>query len=134
VEHGYTINAQVPLAPEVVTAIRAAGSLRVTAVAEGRDDPKHDDRVKWGTAVPVQEKVTTGDVTLKPDKLLPLCNVPQVKGLKLASAKKTLTKAKCPVGKIRYAKGSKRGRVINQKPNRGKALDAGTKVALTVAR
>jgi beta-lactam-binding protein with PASTA domain len=57
-----------------------------------------------------------------------------VKGLKLASAKKALKKAGCPVGKVRYARGSKRGRVINQKPNRGKALDAGAKVALTVSR
>jgi hypothetical protein len=134
VDNSHTINVQVPLDPGVVTAIRALGSLRVTAVAETHDDPKHDDRVRWGAAVPVQEKVTTGDVTIKPDKLLPLCNVPHVKGLKLASAKKVLTKAKCPVGKVRYARGSKRGRVINQKPNRGKALDAGTKVALTVAR
>jgi beta-lactam-binding protein with PASTA domain len=38
------------------------------------------------------------------------------------------------VGRVRYGKGSKRGRVINQKPNRGKALDAGTRVYLTVAR
>jgi beta-lactam-binding protein with PASTA domain len=63
-----------------------------------------------------------------------VCSVPHVKGLKLAKAKKALVKAGCPVGKVRYSRGSKRGRVINQKPNRGKALDAGTKVALTVAR
>ena len=60
--------------------------------------------------------------------------VAPVKGLKLASAKKKLKAAQCPVGTVRYSRGSKRGRVINQKPNRGKALDAGTKVYLTVAR
>jgi PASTA domain len=134
VENSYTVNVQVPLSAEVVQAIRGLGSLSARVVADAHDDPAHDDRVKWGSAVPVQKKVSTGEITIKPDKLLPLCNVPHVKGMKLASAKKALTKAKCPVGKVRYARGSKRGRVINQKPNRGKALDAGTKVALTVAR
>jgi hypothetical protein len=134
VENSYTVNVQVPLSPEVVQGIQAAGSLRAKVVADSHDDPRHDERVKWGDAIPVQSKVTSGAVTLKPDKLLPVCSVPHVKGLKLKSAKKALTKAGCPVGKVRYARGSKRGRVINQKPNRGKALDAGAKVALTVAR
>jgi hypothetical protein len=134
VENSYTVNVQVPLSEEVVQAIRGAGSLRVRAIADSHDDPKNDTRVKWGDAVPVQSKVTTGEVTLKPDKLLPVCNVPQVKGMKLNSAKRALVKAGCPVGKVRYARGTKRGRVINQKPNRGKALDAGARVALTVAR
>ena len=134
VENTHTVNVQVPLSEEVVHAIRAAGSLRVKAVAESHDNPRADERVRWGEAIPVQEKVTSGEVTLKPDKLLPVCSVPHVKGLKLNSAKKALAKAGCPVGKVRYSRGSKRGRVINQKPNRGKALDAGSKVYLTVAR
>jgi hypothetical protein len=134
VQNSYTVNVQVPLSEEVVTGIRAAKSLRVTAVAESHDDPAHDERVKWGSAIPVQSKVTTGDVTLKPDKLLPLCTIPHVKGLKLASAMRLLKKSGCPIGRVRYARGSKRGRVINQKPNRGKSLDAGTKVYITVAR
>jgi hypothetical protein len=133
VPHGWTVWVEVPLSPELVTFIRAAGSLKASVVADSHDDPRHDDRVNWDS-VPVQNKTTGGDVTIKPDKLLPLCDVPAVKGLKLASAKKALAKAKCPVGSIKYARGSKRGRVINQKPNRGKALDAGTKVYLTVAR
>ena len=134
VDNSYTVNVRVPLAPEMIYLLRGAGSMNVRAIAESHDDPAHDTRVKWGGAIPVQHKTTSGDVTLKPDKLLPLCSVPPVKGLKLASAKKKLVKAGCPVGKVRYARGSKKGRVINQKPNRGKALDAGTKVALTVAR
>jgi hypothetical protein len=134
VDNSHTINVQVPLSPEVIQGIRALGSLRAKVTADAHDDPAHDERVKWGTAIPVQSKVTTGEITIKPDKLLPVCSVPHVKGLKLASAKKVLTKAKCPMGRVRYARGSKRGRVINQKPNRGKALDAGTKVYLTVAR
>ncbi|HEX8052913.1 MAG TPA: PASTA domain-containing protein [Thermoleophilaceae bacterium] len=134
VENSYTVNLQVPLSADVVRGIQGAGSLHVSVVADSHDDPRADERVKWGAAIPVQSKVTTGEATLKPDKLLPLCSVPQVKGLKLNSAKKALVKAGCPVGKVRYARGSKRGRVINQKPNRGKALDAGARVALTVAR
>ena len=134
VENSYTVNVQVPLSPETVQGIQQLGSLKVTAVAEAHDDPRNDARVKWGDAIPVQHKTTTGEVTLKPDKLLPVCSVPHVKGLKLASAKKKLVKAGCPVGKVRYGRGSKRGRVINQKPNRGKALDARAKVFLTVAR
>lgn len=134
VDNSYTVNVQVPLAPEVVHGIQTLGTLRARVTAEAHDDPRHDARVKWGDAVPVQHKTTTGEITIKPDKLLPVCSVPHVKGLKLASAKKKLVRAGCPVGKVRYARGSKRGRVINQKPNRGKALDAGAKVALTVAR
>ena len=134
VENSHTVNVQIPLSPDVVTGVRALGSLKTRVIADSHDDPRADERVKWGSAIPVQSKVTEGTATLKPDKLLPLCAVPQVKGLKLASAKKALKKAKCPMGRIRYARGSKRGRVINQKPNRGKALDAGTKVYLTVAR
>ena len=134
VDNSHTVNVRVPLSEEVVYGLRAAGSLSVTATADSHDDPAHDERVKWGRAIPVQSKVTTGAVTLKPDKLLPLCTIPQVKGLRLASAKKALRKAGCPVGTVRYSRGSKRGRVIKQRPNRGKALDAGTKVYLTVAR
>jgi PASTA domain len=134
VPHGHTINVQVPLSDEVIRGIQMAGSLRVKATADSHDSPSSDDRVKWGAAIPVQSKVTTGSVTIKPDKLLPVCSVPAVKGMKLASARKRLKKAGCPVGKVRYSRGSKRGRVINQKPNRGKVLDVGVKVALTVAR
>ena len=134
VDNSHTVNVQVPLSEEVVHGIRAAKSLRVKAIAEAHDDPAHDERMKWGNAVPVQHKTTTGDVTLRPDKLLPVCTIPHVKGLKLASARKTLDKAGCPVGRVRYARGSKRGRVINQKPNRGKPLNAGTRVYITVAR
>jgi hypothetical protein len=134
VPHGWTVWVDVPLTPDLVTFVRAAGSLKASVTADSHDDPAHDDRVKWGKAIPVQKETTTGEVTITPDKLLPLCNVPSLKGLKLASAKKALTKAKCPMGRVSYARGSKPGRVINQKPNRGKALDAGTKVYLTVAR
>jgi len=134
VDNSHTVNVQVPLSPETVYGVQLLGSMKAKVTAESHDDPRHDERVKWGDSIPVQDKVTTGEITIKPDKLLPVCRVPHVKGLKLNSAKKVLTRAKCPVGRVRYARGSKRGRVINQKPNRGKALDAGTKVFLTVAR
>ncbi|MDQ3933544.1 MAG: PASTA domain-containing protein [Actinomycetota bacterium] len=134
VDNSYTVNVQVPLSPEVVYGIQVAKSLRAKVTVDSHDDPRSDERVKWGEAIPVQSKVTTGEITIKPDKLLPVCTVPHVKGLRLAKAKSALKKAACPVGRVRYARGSKRGRVINQKPNRGKPLNAGTKVYLTVAR
>jgi hypothetical protein len=130
----YTVNVPVTLAPEHVNAIQRARTVVAHVEADGHDDPASDPRNKWGGMVPVQHRATDGDLRVKPDKLLPVCTVPAVKGKKLSSAKKALLKAGCPVGKIRKARGKKRGYVINQMPNRGKALDAGTKVSLTVAR
>jgi PASTA domain-containing protein len=130
----YTVNVTLSLLPEHVRAIQRAKSVVASIEADAHDDPENDPRVKWGDAIPVQHKTKTGEITIKPDKLLPLCMVPQVKGKKLAAAKKSLAKAGCPVGRVRTAKGRKRGYVINQSPNKGSALDAGTKVSLVIAR
>ncbi|HEX8066542.1 MAG TPA: PASTA domain-containing protein [Thermoleophilaceae bacterium] len=132
VPHMYTTNVELALSPDVVRAVQTARGLAATVVAEAHDDPAADSRAQPG--VPVQSRTTRGRLTLKPDKLLPRCTVPQVKGKTLAAARRSLAKAGCPVGRVTRAKGSKRGRVINQKPNRGSALDAGAKVALVVAR
>lgn len=130
----YTVNLTFTLSPENVAAIQRAKSVVAHVVADAHDDPASDPRVQWGDAIPVQHKTRSGDVTLTPDKLLPLCSVPQVKGKSLAAAKRALAKAGCPVGRITKAKGRKRGVVINQRPNSGSALDAGTRVALVVAK
>jgi beta-lactam-binding protein with PASTA domain len=62
--------------------------------------------------------------------------VPKLKGKKLAVARKTLSRAHCRVGKIKRKKvGRKsRGRVVAQGIKAGKAMHAGTAVALTVGR
>lgn len=128
----YTVNVTLTLSPEHVVAIQRARSVVASIEAEGHDDPRNDPRAH--ASVPVQHKTKTGEITIKPDKLLPVCTVPQVKGKKLASAKASLKRAGCPVGRVTKSKGRKRGYVINQKPNKGSALDAGKKVALVVAR
>ncbi|HEY3551561.1 MAG TPA: protease pro-enzyme activation domain-containing protein [Gaiellaceae bacterium] len=64
------------------------------------------------------------------------CVVPNVKGKKLAAAKRTLEAHFCSAGKIRHAFSSKvkKGRVISQKPKKGKHLKHNGKVRLTVSK
>src|SRR5438874_169044 len=67
----------------------------------------------------------------------PRCAVPRVVGLRLATARKRITKANCRVGKVRRAHvRTKRrvGRVIAQSPRAGTRHVAGTKVNLLVGR
>jgi len=67
----------------------------------------------------------------------PRCAVPRVVGLRLATARKRITKANCRVGKVRRAHvRSKRrvGRVIAQSPRAGTRHAAGTPVNLVVGR
>jgi beta-lactam-binding protein with PASTA domain len=53
----------------------------------------------------------------------------------LLAATRTLTRARCRVGKIRRAYSKvKRGRVISQKPKPGTVLRGGGKVNLAVSR
>jgi Ca2+-binding RTX toxin-like protein len=63
------------------------------------------------------------------------CVVPTLRGLRLASAKRKLAKARC-AAKVRYAKSRKvrRGRVIKASPKAGKRLKAGARVTVTVSR
>jgi hypothetical protein len=66
----------------------------------------------------------------------PKCVVPKVVGLTLAKAKARLTRAHCRVGKItrKFSSRKKKGRVIGQRPTRGKVLRSGSKVSLTVGK
>src|SRR5207237_952879 len=65
-----------------------------------------------------------------------LCTVQDVKGKTLATAKRTIARANCRVGKIRraYSKTVKRGRVISEKPKPGTVLPNRGKVNLVVSR
>ena len=65
-----------------------------------------------------------------------LCVVPNVKGKKLRAASRAITEAYCSVGKVTrtFSKSVKKGRVISQRPQPGKALAAGSKVELTVSK
>jgi hypothetical protein len=76
-----------------------------------------------------QTGVVPGVVTATPK-----CVVPMLIGAKLASAKATITKQHCRVGKISYLKSTKKGRVIKQRPAPGKQLKNGTTVDLWIGR
>ena len=65
-----------------------------------------------------------------------LCTVQDIKRQRLPTAKRTLARANCRVGKIRraYSKTVRRRRVISQKPKFGAVLRGGGKVNLVVSR
>jgi FG-GAP-like repeat/PASTA domain/FG-GAP repeat len=65
-----------------------------------------------------------------------LCSVQNVHGMSLATAKRTIARANCRVGKIRrvYSKSANRGRVISQRPKPGMVLPGDGKVNLVVSR
>jgi hypothetical protein len=64
-----------------------------------------------------------------------LCTVQRVAGQALSTAKRTIARANCRVGRIRRAYSRvKRGRVVSQNPRFGAILPGGGKVALLVSR
>jgi beta-lactam-binding protein with PASTA domain len=66
----------------------------------------------------------------------PLCQVPRVAGRTLPVARRALLRARCRVGRLRYAwsRTVAPGRVISQRPRAGVRLSAGARVALVVSR
>jgi uncharacterized delta-60 repeat protein len=64
------------------------------------------------------------------------CKVPNVRGRKLAAARKTIKKARCAIGKItrKPSKQAQRGRVLSQRPKAGTRVPNGTKVNLLVGQ
>ncbi|MFI5270675.1 MAG: PASTA domain-containing protein [Candidatus Saccharimonadales bacterium] len=60
------------------------------------------------------------------------CHVPKLKGKTLAQAKKQLAKAHCKLGKIAKPKHPTKHKevIVTQKPNAGKTLPAGSKIAV----
>ena len=64
------------------------------------------------------------------------CVVPRVIGLRLATARKRITKAHCKVGRVRHRHTgpSRVGRVLSQSTRAGTRHAAGTKVNLAVGR
>jgi hypothetical protein len=65
-----------------------------------------------------------------------MCIVPKLRGLRLAAAKRALTKANCTVGKITKAKSSRvaKGKVILSRPAAGAQHQRGARVAVVVSR
>jgi eukaryotic-like serine/threonine-protein kinase len=64
-----------------------------------------------------------------------LCSVQDVRGKTLVTAKRTLARAGCRVGKVRraYSKTFERGAVISERPKPGTVLRNGGKVNLVVS-
>jgi hypothetical protein len=84
-----------------------------------------------GTRLPAASKV---DVVVS--RGAPPCKVPNVRRMRLARAKATLTRALCRVGSVRKVRSAKvmTGRVIRQRPAPGTRLPEGSRVNLVVGR
>ncbi|MGH2974490.1 MAG: IPT/TIG domain-containing protein [Solirubrobacterales bacterium] len=64
------------------------------------------------------------------------CVVPKLKGKVRKTAKRTLGRADCKLGKVkrRKSRAAKRGKVLSQQPKPGKVLASGAKVTITLGR
>jgi plastocyanin len=63
------------------------------------------------------------------------CKVPKVVGRKLPAARRTITRARCRVGRVRRARSLRaRGRVVSQSPRAGATRPRGARVNLVVSR
>ncbi|HEX8053594.1 MAG TPA: PASTA domain-containing protein [Thermoleophilaceae bacterium] len=125
---------EIPISEASVLAIQKAKILKGTLTAVAHDNPRGDARVKWDS-VPRQEKTTTDEISLKPDR--PACVVPGgLIGKSSASAKAKLKAAGCGnVVKFKKVTKSKQwSKVVSVKPKAGTVLPAGTRVTLTIGR
>jgi uncharacterized delta-60 repeat protein len=64
------------------------------------------------------------------------CKVPNVRGMRLAPARASITRANCKVGKVTRKRSArvKKGRVISQRPRAGATLPNGGKVNLVLSK
>jgi Tol biopolymer transport system component len=62
------------------------------------------------------------------------CRVPKVVGLRLATARKRIRRARCSVGRVRRVRSTRRNRVLAQFPRAGTRGPRGTRVRLVVGR
>jgi hypothetical protein len=137
VPNSHTEPVEIPFSPESIAAIQAAGTMKVTAIADATDKPSVDPRNTDapGTRPTPQAKTTTEELTLKPDKAP--CVVPKkLVGKTSASAKASIKKAGCRAV-VKYKKvGSAKqsGKVLAVKPASGAVLPAGAAVTITVGR
>jgi hypothetical protein len=137
VRNTHTEAVEVPLSPATIAAIQAAGTMRVNAVADATDKPSADPRNTDapGTRPAPQQKTTSEELTLKPDKAP--CIVPKkLVGKSSKNAKASIKKAGCKtVVKYKKVKSAKQsGKVLSHKPKAGTVLPAGSAVTITVGR
>jgi hypothetical protein len=69
IQSAYTTNVAVQLSPVMTKKVQQARVVQTTVIAESHDDPRSDSRAH--PTVPVQEKTTRGNITIKPDRTLP---------------------------------------------------------------
>jgi hypothetical protein len=134
IKPGLEATIEIPISEASVLAIQKAKTLKGTLTAAAHDDPRADSRVKWDS-VPRQEKTTTDEISLRPDR--PACVVPGgLVGKTSAKAKAKLKAAGCGnVVKFKKVSKSKQwSKVVSVKPKAGTVLPAGTRVTLTVGR
>jgi hypothetical protein len=132
---------EIPISDANVLAIQNAKTVQGTLTAVAHDDPRNDPRVKWDS-VPVQQKTTTGPITLTPDKQpippKPSCIVPKkLVGMTASKAKSALKKANCGATVLyKKTKNKKQvAKVISTKPKKaGTVLPNASKVTLTVGK
>jgi hypothetical protein len=137
VKKAQTEPVDIPLGAATIAAIQAAGSTRVTAIADATDKPGSDPRNTDapGTRPGPQSKTTSEALTLKPDKAP--CIVPKkLVGKSSASAKGSIRKAGCKtvVKYKKVKKASQSGKVLSYTPAAGTVLPAGSAVTITVGR
>jgi hypothetical protein len=134
VPHGHTHTVEIPVSQETVLKIQRAKKVTGTLTADARDNPRGDDRAKWDS-VPVQEKTSTDQIVLTPDKQA--CVVPKkLIGKSSKSAKASIKKAGC-ASAIKYKKVKKAkqvGKIVAISPVEGTVLPGGSKVTLTIGK
>jgi hypothetical protein len=130
IKNAFTETIEVPISPANVLLLQQARKVVATATADTHDNPRSDDRAKWDS-VPVQQKTTTDQVTITPDKFP--CVVPKIVGNSSAVGKKKLKAAGCATGKVSRKKSpSKAGKIIAQSVPAKTVLPAGAKVGITI--
>ena len=137
VPNSHTEPVDVPLGPATIAAISAAGTMRVTATADATDKPGSDPRNTGapGTRPGPQQKTTTEELTLKPDRAP--CVVPKkLIGKSSRVAKALIRKGGCKtVVKYKKTKKAKEaGRVLAHTPPAGTVLPANAAVTISVGR
>jgi hypothetical protein len=134
VPHGHTHTVEIPVSEATALKIAVAKKVTGTLTAEARDNPRGDDRVKWDS-VPVQEKTSSDQIVLAPDK--PACVVPKkLVGKSSKSAKASVKKAGCSSA-VKYKKGVKAkqvGKIVAVSPASGTVLPGGSKITLTIGK
>jgi hypothetical protein len=108
-----------------VNLLPGPNNLEVTALSTNGNSTAVRRMVTYAQPVAPAPKAPTG----------PRCHVPKLTGKSLQQVRRTLTKARCVLGKVKHKKSKRRpGRVIGQSPKAGTVLADHAAVGITLAR